>query len=167
MRPGSGPPKCHPCHPPAPVPGLYLACYLVSIWSLSGLYLVSIWSLPVLYLGSTWSLSGLGVRGAREARELEWGGRCWRAVGHRRPGPRCRGGALEGRALSLSPWPPGAHNWPRHTARSRHLVNVEGTPAARMALLSARPHVIWGLPTGRGFATKLDNSLRGTLDMPK
>ena len=24
------------------------------------------------------------------------GGRCWRAVGHRRPGPRCRGGALDG-----------------------------------------------------------------------
>ena len=26
-------------------------------------------------------------------------------MGYRRPGPRCRGGALEGCALSLSPWP--------------------------------------------------------------
>ena len=31
-----------------------------------------------------------------------------------------------------------------YAARSRHLVNVEGTPAARRALLSVRPHVIWG-----------------------
>ena len=35
----------------------------------------------------------------------------------------------------------------------------------RAALLSARPHVIWGLPTGRGFETQLVNSLRDTLDM--
>ena len=61
--------------------------------------------------------------------------------------------------------PQRTRHWSRYAAGSRHLENVEGTPAARRALLSMRPHVIWGLPTGRGFATQLVNSLRGTLDM--
>ena len=75
----------------------------------------------------------------------------------------CFGGA---RTAPLALTPQRARRWLRYAARSRHhLVNVEGMPAARRALLSARPHVIWWLPTGRDIATQLVNSLRGALDM--
>ena len=57
-----------------------------------------------------------------------------------------RGGCTGPPALA----PQRTRRWSRYAARSRHLVNEEGTPAARRALLSVQFHVIWGLLTGRG-----------------
>ena len=92
-------------------------------------------------------------------------GRCWRAVDHRRPRPRCRGGALDGCALPLSPWP---HRGP---AIGRGMQRGPATWCFKMwkgrrqlgwALLGVRPSVIWGLPTGRDF--ELRAGFKGTYE---
>ena len=51
--------------------------------------------------------------------------------------------------------PQRTRHWSRYAARFYHLVDVEGAPAVRKAILSVRPHVIGGLPIGLGVCNSM------------